>query len=269
MKEMEIFLDVFMVNLLAAAGLMGLGWVFSLVKKNVTIADSLWGLGFVLIAWLTFFQAEGFPTRKILLTGLVTLWGLRLFSHMFTRNLNKPEDPRYGEWRKKHGKSFWIISLFKVFLVQALFQWLISLGVQYGQISKTPSHLTVLDVAGLVIWLAGFVIETLADRQLKRFLADSTNKGKIMNRKLWKYSRHPNYFGESLMWWGIFIMVLSTPWGVWTIVSPILITYTLLKLTGVTLMEETQFAGNPQYRQYIRQTSSFIPWFPKKNGRVQ
>lgn len=264
---MEIFLNLFLVNLLAAAGLMGLGWVYSLITKNVTIADSLWGLGFIVIAWLTFFRAEGFPARKAILTVLVTLWGLRLFLHMFTRSRDKPEDPRYGEWRKKHGESFWIISLFKVFLVQALFQWLISLGVQYGQISTTPSHLTALDVSGLIIWLVGFVIETLADRQLKEFLADTANKGRIMNRKLWKYSRHPNYFGESLMWWGIFISVLSTPWGVWTIVSPLLITYTLLNLTGVSLMEETQFSGNAEYQQYIRQTSSFIPWFPKKNGK--
>jgi steroid 5-alpha reductase family enzyme len=264
---MNIFLNLFLVNFLAAAGLMGMGWIYSLIKKNVTIADSLWGLGFVLIAWLTFFRAEGFLARKAILTALVTLWGLRLFLHMFTRNRDKPEDPRYGEWRKKHGESFWIVSLFKVFLVQALFQWLISMGVQYGQISDTPAHLTVFDFAGLTTWSVGFIIESQADRQLKAFLADSSNKGKIMNQKLWKYSRHPNYFGESLMWWGIFIMVLSTPWGLWTIISPLLITYTLLKLTGVTLMEGTQFAGNLEYQQYIRQTSSFIPWFPKKTGR--
>jgi steroid 5-alpha reductase family enzyme len=261
---MNIFLNLFLVNFLAAAGLMGMGWIYSLIKKNVTIADSLWGLGFVLIAWLTFFRADGFLARKANLTALVTLWGLRLFLHMFTRNRGKPEDPRYGQWRKNHGESFWIISLFKVFLVQALFQWLISMGVQYGQISDTPAHLTVFDFAGLITWSVGFIIESLADRQLKTFLADPANKGKIMNRKLWKYSRHPNYFGESLMWWGIFIIVLATPWGLWTIISPLLITYTLLKLTGVSLMEETQFSGNLEYQQYIRQTSSFIPWFPQK-----
>jgi steroid 5-alpha reductase family enzyme len=267
MNDMKIFLTIFIVNLLAASGLMCLGWIYSLIKKNVTIADSLWGLGFVLIAWLTFFRTDGFLTRKALITSLVTLWGLRLFIHLSIRNLGKGEDPRYGEWRKKHGNSFWIVSLFKVFLVQALFQWCIALGVQYGQISITPADITIFDIAGLIFWSAGFVIESLADLQLKQFLSDPANKGRIMNRNLWKYSRHPNYFGESLMWWGIFIIVLSTPWGIWTIVSPLLITYTLLKLTGVTLMEETQFSGNMEYQKYIGQTSSFIPWFPKKNSR--
>jgi steroid 5-alpha reductase family enzyme len=263
---MDIFLNLFLVNLFAAAGLMCMGWIYSLVKKNVTIADSLWGLGFVLIAWLTFFRTEGFLALKLIITILVTLWGLRLFSHMITRSRGKAEDPRYGEWRKKHGKSFWFVSLYKVFLVQALFQWCIAFGIQYGQISKMPSSLTLLDLLGVFIWIAGFVIESLADRQLKQFLADPINKGRIMNRKLWKYSRHPNYFGESLMWWGLFFIVLSTPWGLWTIVSPMLINYTLLKLTGVTLMEETQFKGNMEYQQYILQTSSFIPWFPKKTA---
>lgn len=265
---MDIFLHLFLINLLAAAGLMIIGWVFSLIKKDATIADSLWGLGFVLIAWLTFFRTDGFLLRKLLITGLVTVWGLRLFIHLSTRNRGKGEDPRYAQWREKHGHTFWIVSLFKVFLVQALFQWLIAMGVQYGQISKTPAYLTLLDVLGFLIWTIGIIIESFADLQLKQFLSDPANKGKIMNQKLWKYSRHPNYFGETLIWWGIFVIVLSTPWGFWTIVSPLLITYTLLKLTGVTLMEETQFGDNPEYQQYIRETSSFIPWFPQKTGRV-
>jgi steroid 5-alpha reductase family enzyme len=265
---MDAFLHLFLINLLAAAGLMSIGWVFSLIKKDVTIADSLWGLGFVLIAWLTFFRTDGFLLRKILITGLVTVWGLRLFIHLSTRHRGKGEDPRYGQWRKKHGQAFWIVSLFKVFLVQALFQWLIAMGVQYGQISDTPAYLTLLDVLGFLIGTIGIIIESFADLQLKQFLSDPANKGKIMNQKLWKYSRHPNYFGETMIWWGIFVIVLATPWGFWTIVSPLLITYTLLKLTGVTLMEETQFGDNPAYRQYIRETSAFIPWFPKKTGRA-
>jgi steroid 5-alpha reductase family enzyme len=113
------------------------------------------------------------------------------------------------------------------------------------------------------IWLAGMTFETAADFQLKTFLNDSKNRGRIMDKGLWRYSRHPNYFGESLIWWGIFVMVLSTPWGIWTVISPMLITYTLLRLTGVSLMEETQFADNPAYRAYIQKTSAFIPWFPK------
>ena len=255
---------IFGLNLLAAAAFMLIGWLISLAIKNVTIADSFWGLGFILIAWLTFFAADGFFGRKVILVSLVTLWGLRLFLHMTTRNWGKGEDPRYGEWRKKHGDNFWLVSLFKVFLIQAVFQWVISLGVQYGQLSQVPDHLTWLDFIGIAIWSVGFIIETAADLQLARFIADPSNKGKIMNQKLWRYSRHPNYFGETLTWWGLFVIVLSTPWGLWTIISPIVITYTLLRLTGVTLMEQTEFSENPEYQAYIRETSAFIPWPPKK-----
>ena len=255
---------IFGVNLLAAAGFMVIGWLISLANKNVTVADSFWGLGFILIAWLTFFAADGYAARKLILSLLVTAWGVRLFIHMSLRSWGKGEDPRYAEWRKKHGENFWIVSLFKVFLIQALFQWLISLGVQYGQLSAVPADLTWLDFLGILIWITGFSIETAADRQLSRFIADPANKGKIMNKKLWRYSRHPNYFGETLVWWGIFLIVLATPWGIWTIISPIVITYTLLRLTGVTLMEQTEFSENPEYQAYIRKTSAFIPWPPKK-----
>jgi steroid 5-alpha reductase family enzyme len=261
---MENNLSLFFINLAAAAVLMTAGWVISLVRNNVTIADSFWGLGFILIAWLTFFITDGYMARKIILTLLVTFWGLRLFIHMSRRNRGKGEDPRYAAWREKHGPSFWIISLFKVFLIQALFQWAIAFGVQFGQISALPARLTVFDYLGIMIWIAGFIIESTADYQLSAFIKNPVNKRKIMNTGLWRYSRHPNYFGESLMWWGIFVIVLSTPWGIWTIISPLLITYTLLKLTGVTLMEETEFAGNPEYQAYVSQTSAFVPWFAKK-----
>ncbi len=257
-------LFIFGFNLLAAAALMGLGWLISLAKKNVTIADSFWGLGFILIAWLTFFAADGFFARKTILAVLVTLWGARLFLHMTIRNRGKGEDPRYGEWRKKHGEKFWLVSLFKVFLIQALFQWIISLGVQYGQIAPGPIHLTWLDFLGIGIWAAGFGIETAADRQLSIFTSDPANKGKIMDQKLWRYSRHPNYFGETLVWWGLFVIVLAVPWGAWTIISPLVITYTLLRLTGVTLMEQTEFSEDPEYHAYIQKTSAFIPRPPKK-----
>lgn len=261
---MDVFVDIFLVNLAAAVGLMGAGWVFSLAKKNVTIADSLWGLGFVLIAWLTFFRADGVLFRKAMIVAMVTIWGLRLFIHLSVRNRGKGEDPRYAAWRARYGDSFWWVSLYKVFLLQALFQWTIALGVQYGQVAATPAALTWTDCLGLAIWTAGILIESAADWQLARFLADPANRGKIMNRYLWKYSRHPNYFGESLIWWGLFVVVLSVPWGAWTIISPALITFTLLRLTGVTLMEQTIFKDNPDYQEYVRKTSSFILWFPKK-----
>ena len=198
---MDIFMNIYLVNLAAAAGLMAAGWIYSLIKKNVTIADSLWGLGFVLIAWLTFFRAEGVFARQLLITMMVTLWGLRLYLHLSTRNRGKGEDPRYAQWRQQYGKNFWIVSLFKVFLVQALFQWAIAFGVQHGQIAAAPAALTWLDAAGAVIRLTGIIIESTADYQLKTFLENPANRGRIMDKGLWRYSRHPNYFGESLIWW--------------------------------------------------------------------
>jgi steroid 5-alpha reductase family enzyme len=224
------------------------GWLVSLIYKNVSIVDSLWGLGFVLIAWLTFGQSGGFTGRKILIVLITTAWGLRL-----------------SGWRKTAGDRFWIISLFKVFLLQALFLWVIALTIQYGQLSPTPAHLTGLDVLGSIIWMIGFVFESVSDWQLARFKADQTNAGKVMDRGLWAYSRHPNYFGECLIWWGIFLVALSTPNSWWTVVSPIVITAVLLKMTGIPLTEKTIINTRPGYRDYIKRTPSFFPWFPQKD----
>jgi steroid 5-alpha reductase family enzyme len=218
----------------------------------------------MLITWLTWFQPNGWFYRKTAIAILVTLWGVRLFVHITKRNIGKGEDPRYTEWRKQYGDNFPIVSLFKVFLVQALFSWIIAFSMQAGQLSPTPETVTIFDIAGIIIWTAGFIIESSADRQLARFLADPANKGKVMKQGLWRYSRHPNYFGESSMWWGIFVISLSVPRGWATVISPIVITWTLLRITGVTLMEETIFGNNPEYKEYVNKTSSFIPWFPKK-----
>jgi len=263
MPEMEYSVTILLYNITAVIIMMFCGWLYSLVKNNVTIADSLWGLGFVLIAWITFFQSEGFLFRKILITTLVTLWGFRLFIHITKRNRGKGEDPRYTEWRNEYGDKFKFVSLFKVFMVQALFLWIIALSMQAGELSQTPDYITLFDITGLIIWTSGFLIESFADYQLASFLKNPDNKGKVMNKKLWRYSRHPNYFGESAMWWGIFIIALSVPYGFITVISPAVITYTLLKITGVTLMEETIFKDNPEYKKYVEKTSSFIPWFPK------
>jgi steroid 5-alpha reductase family enzyme len=255
---------LFAVNLSVVAVFMTAGWGISLVRRNAAIADALWGLGFVLVAWLTFFQANGFFMRKLMLALMVTIWGMRLFVHIAGRSRGKGEDPRYAAWRAQYGQVFWLVSLYRVFLVQALFLWVIAIGVQYGQVAAQPAHMTWLDAAGFLIWLSGLIIESVADFQLRRFLSAPENRGRVMDQGLWRYSRHPNYFGESLVWWGIFVMVLSAPLGFLTIVSPLVITYTLLRLTGVTLMEETEFSDNLEYQAYIRRTSPFVPWFPDK-----
>jgi steroid 5-alpha reductase family enzyme len=252
------------INLLAAVLFMAGVWLLSLPTRNASLADIFWGLGFVLLAGLSFALGGGFPGRKILLTLLTTLWGLRLFLHIAWRNRGKGEDRRYQVWREKRGDSFWWVSFFNVFLVQAVLLWLISLSVQLGQVSPTPPRLTALDFLGVMVWLVGFVFEAVADWQLAHFKADPAHRGKVMNQGLWAYSRHPNYFGETLIWWGLFLIALSTPYGWWALISPAVITFLLLKVSGVTLLEATIVERRPEYREYLETTSAFIPWFPKR-----
>ncbi|MBT8372926.1 MAG: DUF1295 domain-containing protein [Desulfobacterales bacterium] len=251
-------------NLVAVVAMMVTGWLISVRYRNVTIVDSLWGLGFVLIAWITFSLSEGFVGRKLLIAALVTLWGMRLCIFLSKRNWGAGEDPRYGEWRQKSGERFWLVSLFKVFLLQACFMWAIALVLQLGQLSPTPGQFIWLDMVGVFIWLIGFFFEAVGDWQLARFKANPATKGRVMDRGLWAYTRHPNYFGEFLIWWGFFIITLSTPNSWWTVISPIIVTAVLLKMTGIPLTEGTIVKSRPGYTDYIKRTSAFVPWFPKR-----
>jgi steroid 5-alpha reductase family enzyme len=262
---MENIVSIFLINLGAVIAMMVGVWLLSLVKRDASIVDVFWGLGFVFVAWLTFFQTDGFLGRKLLITLLTTIWGLRLAVHIFIRNWGHGEDRRYEAWRSQHGERFWWVSLFTVFGLQAALLWVISIVVQAGQIAPVPSRLVWLDYLGAVIWAVGFSFEAVADWQLAGFKADPANRGKVMNRGLWAYSRHPNYFGECLLWWGLFLVTLATPGGALTIISPILITILLLKVSGVTLLEKTIVETRPEYANYMKTTSSFFPWFPKKD----
>jgi steroid 5-alpha reductase family enzyme len=254
-------------NLVAVAAMMVTGWLISLGHRNVTIVDSLWGLGFVLIAGSTYLMSDGYGVRKMLITLLVTLWGLRLSVYLSWRNWGKGEDPRYGGWRKKSADRFWFVSLFKVFILQALFLWVISLAIQIGQLAATPATLTWLDILGTIVWAIGFIFESVGDWQLAQFKSDPANKGRVMDRGLWAYTRHPNYFGEFLVWWGIFFITLSTPNSWWTILSPIIVSAVLLKMTGIPLTEKALLENRPGYSDYIERTSAFLPWLPAKGGK--
>jgi steroid 5-alpha reductase family enzyme len=257
-------ISIYLINLLAVVLMMLCGWIVSVQKQNVTVVDSLWGIGFVLIAWLTLFQLDATGARALLITCLTTLWGFRLALYLTWRNYGKGEDPRYGQWRKTSGQRFWITSLFKVFLLQALFLWAIALVIQAGQGGGGSRHLGWLDGMGALIWLAGFVFEAVGDWQLARFKADPANRDRVMDRGLWRYTRHPNYFGESLIWWGLFLIALSDPANWWTIISPVIITAVLLKMTGIPLTERLIVQNRPGYGDYIKQTPAFFPWAPKK-----
>ena len=211
---MDLTLTILAWNLAAVLALMTGAWLLSLILEDASIADVVWGLGFVLVAWLTFFLADGHLPRKLLMAALVTVWGLRLAVHIGWRKRGKGEDRRYRAWRARHGKRFWWVSLFTVFGIQGLLLWVISLSVQAGQTAREPASLGVLDLAGLAVWCVGFLFEAVGDAQLARFKADPSNRGHVMDRGLWAYTRHPNYFGECLMWWGLFLIALSAPGNV-------------------------------------------------------
>jgi len=264
---MELDWSVLVWNLAAVAALMIAGWLLSLPGRNVTVVDSLWGLGFVVVAWVSFALADGYPARKWLVAALTSAWGLRLCAYLSWRNWGKGEDPRYGKWRQASGERFWLVSLFKVFWLQAVFLWVIALVVMIPQMAPQPTRLTAWDWLGAAVWLLGFAFESVADRQLQRFKDDPRNTGQVMDRGLWRYSRHPNYFGESLIWWGMFFIALAVPGGGWTLISPVIITLVLLKMTGVPLTERTTMERRPGYRDYMRRTSTFVPWFPGKEER--
>jgi steroid 5-alpha reductase family enzyme len=258
-----ISLSVVVLNLAVISALMVGVWLVSLSLKDAGIADVFWGVGFVVIAWLTFFRTGGFYPRSLLIAGLVTLWGVRLAVHIGARNWGKGEDRRYAAWRAKYGRNFWWVSLYRVFLVQGVLLWIISLVVQAGQSSSVPARFTWLDGAGVLLWAGGFFFEAMGDWQLKHFKADPVNRGKVMNRGLWAYTRHPNYFGESLIWWGFFLIALSNIKNLWTVISPVTITLLLLKVSGVSLLEKNITERRPGYREYQQRTSAFLPWFPK------
>ena len=254
-------------NLAAVFAMMSIGWLISLWYRNVSIVDSLWGLGFVLIAWITFFLSDGFIGRKTLIAILTTVWGMRLSIYLGKRNCGAGEDRRYGQWRKKSGEHFWIVSLFKVFLLQAAFLWIISIVLQYGQLAPAPDRVSWLDILGIFVWVIGFFFEAAGDWQLAQFKANPANKGKVMDRGLWAYTRHPNYFGEFLIWWGFFLITLSTPNSWWTVISPLIITAVLLKMTGIPLTEAAIEKTRPGCEDYIKRPSGFVPWFPRKRDQ--
>lgn len=238
---------------------MSLWFIIAVVKKRNDIADIAWGLGFILMAWGSFFLA-GFSLNALVVNSLVTVWGMRLAAHIYTRNKNKPEDSRYLEWRNTW-KQFYLRSFLQIFMLQGLFLYLISLPVLFINISFS-NRFGILNAAGIFIWIVGFYFESTGDRQLKEFISNPENKGKVMDRGLWKYSRHPNYFGEVTQWWGVFIYTLSASGSFFTIIGPLTITILILFVSGVPLLEK-KYAGRPEYEAYKKRTSVFFP-LPQK-----
>jgi steroid 5-alpha reductase family enzyme len=241
---------------------MTLIFMVALLRKDNSIVDIAWGFGFLLIAVLTFFLRPGMILRHLLITLLVSLWGLRLMIYIFRRNMGKGEDFRYAKWRRDWGKWFVPRSYLQVFMIQGLFMLIIAWPIILTN-SSLPSGLGWLDCVGAGIWLIGFFFEGVGDLQLVRFKKYPLNKGKIMTEGLWRLTRHPNYFGEVVMWWGIYLIAFSVPLGWTAIISPVLITFLLLRISGVTMLEK-KYADNPEYAAYMRRTSAFFPLPPRK-----
>ncbi len=255
-------ISIYFTGLAVTIGLMILLWAVSLRLKNSSIVDIFWGSGFVIMAWLYFILTpDGNIIRKVVISTLVTIWGLRLSTHVFLRNHGKPEDFRYQKWRNESGKIWWWKSFFQVFLLQGILLWVISAPLLAAQYNARPDHLIISDYLGILLWIVGFFFEASGDYQLKRFLSDPANKGRIMSGGVWRYTRHPNYFGDATQWWGYY-MIAASAGGWWTIFSPILMTYLLTRVSGVALLEKT-LETRPGYKEYIERTSPFIPWFPR------
>ncbi len=244
-------------------GLMTLLWLVSLALKDASIVDIFWGAGFVIVAWAAFLLAPGgWAARKVLLNILVTIWGLRLSLHILTRNWGKGEDFRYKKWREEAGGKWWWQSFFQVFALQGVLMWVISAPLTAAHLGAA-ANLTWLDFIAVPVWAIGFFFEAAGDWQLARFKANPANKGKVLNTGVWRYTRHPNYFGDATQWWAYYLVALAAgAW--WTIFSPIIMTTLLLRVSGVTLLEKTLKEERPGYQEYVETTSEFIPWFPRK-----
>lgn len=254
--------DYFLISAAAVFLYMTCVFVLALWIKNNSIVDVAWGMGFFLIATLTLLKDPGLTPRQLLLMVPVSLWSFRLSFYIFRRNRGKGEDFRYARWRENWGRWFIPRSYFQIFLLQGLLMLIISLPIIL--VNQAPEkNLRLLDLLGLFLWSFGFLFETVGDLQMQRFKRDPQNKGKIFQQGLWRYTRHPNYFGEATMWWGIALIASNVSGGWLAFLSPILLTLLLLRVSGVPMLEK-KYADDPEFQEYTRRTSCFIPWVPKK-----
>lgn len=238
-------------------------FVVGTLLKNNSIVDIGWGLGFVVVAAYVLLATDTPSVPLYVIALLVAIWGLRLSYHIMRRNLGKPEDFRYANWRNAWGKMVIPRAFFQVYMLQGLFMFLVALPITFTGLSSDAGVLRLpLLILGAAIWIVGFMFEAVGDYQLKQFLAQPGNRGQLMTFGLWSLTRHPNYFGEAVMWWGIFVIALSGGASLLAVISPILITYLLRYVSGVPLLEKSM-SRKPGFEEYARRTSVFVPWRPK------
>jgi steroid 5-alpha reductase family enzyme len=242
-----------------AAG--GATWLLSLYKRDVSIVDSLWSLMFILLAYYTAVSTDHWGPRSLLILVLVSLWGLRLSIYITWRNWGHDEDHRYRAIRARNQPNFAFKSLYLIFCLQAVLAWLISLPLHAAIVGD--GALGFLDLLGALLWCVGFAFEAGGDWQLARFKANPANRGKVMDRGFWRYTRHPNYFGDFAVWWG-FYLIAAGAGGWWSAVGPALMSVLLMRVSGVTLLEKDIGERRPQYADYIKRTNAFFPGGPRR-----
>lgn len=255
-------LETLLTTLAVVVVAMVMVWLLALLRRDVSIVDVFWGSGFVLVTWIACIGNAPIPPRMLLLTALTTIWGLRLSAHLAWRNWGRVEDRRYAEMRAHHGARFWWVSLLSVFLLQGAILWFVSLPLQFAAITQASGGWTWMDAAGLLLWTVGFLFESIGDWQLARFHAQPGNAGRVMARGLWRYTRHPNYFGDFCVWWGVYL-IAAAGGAAWTIASPLLMSVLLLKVSGVSLLERTITERRPEYAAYQSRTNAFFPGPPR------
>lgn len=255
-------LQLFFHGALVIFVLVTLLWLYSIYLKNVSIVDIFWGLGFVIINSIYFYYSEGPSTRQLVVLILVAIWGLRLSIYLGWRNWGKPEDYRYQQFRQDYGpKRYWWFSYFQVFLLQGGLILIVSLPLL--AINSAVNTLNILDYLAIAVWCIGFVFEAGGDYQLAKFKSNPQNKGKVLSHGFWKYTRHPNYFGDATVWVAYALFCVASG-SYWPVIGSIIMVLLILKVSGVTMLERTLKVTKPEYQDYIDRTSAFIPWFPKK-----
>jgi steroid 5-alpha reductase family enzyme len=259
------FFNLYLTVGISILSLMTLVWMLSLILRNSSIVDIFWGFGFVVTTWISLILSPSpAGARGWLLAAMVSVWGLRLSIHILRRNWGKEEDFRYRAWRDQAGGKWWWRSFFQVFMLQGFLMWVIAAPLVAAQ-ALNRMGIAWLDGVGLLIWAVGFAFEALGDARLARFKANPENRGKLLTSGVWRYSRHPNYFGDAAQWWGFFL-VASAGGAWWAAFSPLLMTFLLLKVSGVAMLEKSMKQTKPGYQAYVETTSAFIPWLPRSHG---
>ena len=263
MSEAQLSAHVLTAEVVSA--LMITTWLISLVRTDVGIIDICWGIGFASIGWTLFLNDGERHPEQLLLPVLTSVWAARLSIHLAVRNLGKPEDFRYRAMRKRWGRSFSLASLVIVFGLQGTVMWVVSLPIQTS-LSVTASTSTPFTVVGIVLWTVGMIFETVGDWQLVQFKRKFDNSKRVLDTGLWRYTRHPNYFGDCLIWWGLFVVSVSRCGAWWTVISPLTMTVLLLRVSGVSLLERTLRTSKPKYSDYMARTNAFLPGIPRRNS---